>query len=115
MPAGQEEKGKSLVGYLVDMTIMEFQEMIGRVNMTALLNIMQILHNSYSHTVMVKNALIEAIEANPQGSQAASDAVDNLHAVLMRIEARYLLVKEATKQRDSSTDNAYWNLRDWGF
>ena len=115
MPAGQEEKGKSLVGYLVDMPVMEFQSMIGRVNMTALLNIMQALHGAYSHAVMVKDALIETVETDPQGSRAASGAVADLHAVLMRIEARYLLAKEAVKQRDSDTENAYWNLRNGGF
>ena len=115
MPVEQEEKGKSLVGYLVDMPMMEFQSMIDRVNMTALLNIMQILHNAYSYTVMVKNALVEAIEANPQDSQAVSDAVNNLHAVLLTIEARYLLVKDVVKQRDSDTENSYRNLRNQGF
>ena len=115
MSDGRTADGKSLVGYLVDMSLMEFQAMIGRANMTALLNIMQTLHNAYSHTVTVKNTLIEAIETNPQGSRAASDVVVNLHAVLMKIEARYLLVKEAIRQRDSDTENSYWNFRNWGF
>ena len=111
MSVEQEEKGTSLVGYLVDMSMMEFKSMIDKVNMTALLNIQQTLHIGFNYSVMVKNALIEAIETDPQGSREVSDAVADLHAVLMRIEARYLLVKEVVKQRDSDTDIAYRNLR----
>ena len=110
MSDGREGKGKSLTGYLVDMPMTEFQSVIGRVNMTALLNIMRTLHGAYIYTVMIKDALIEITEASPQAS-----TVTDLHAVLMNIEARYLLTKEAVKKRDTDTDNAYWKLRSRGF
>ena len=110
-----EEKGKSLIGCLVDMPMTEFQAMIAAANMTVLLNVMQALNGAYSHTFMVKNALIDAIETNPRDSWAATDAVASLHTVLMNIEVRFLAVKEAVRQRDSDTENAYRNLLKRGF
>ena len=106
-----EEKGKSLPGYLADMSDDDFRVMISKVNMTTLLNIQQMLHAIYSHTVRVKDALIQAI-INEQGDAwAASDTVTRLHTILLKTENRYILVKDTLKRRDLDSDSAYKRLR----
>ena len=103
----QEEQGKSLVGYLVDMTIGDFRDLMAQANMTALLNLSGTLHNTYGHVVQVKNMLIRSIESGSGNTWASTDAVTQLHLVLTKIEERYNLVKDVIKQRDSDTDAAY--------
>ena len=107
--------GKSLNGYLMDMPDDDFRAMVARANMTALLNIQQMLHIVYCHTSLVKDALIQAIMDEPEDAWVASDTVAKLHVILLKAEARYFQVKEALASRDTDTDNAYWNLRNWGF
>lgn len=112
----QALNGKSLQGYLIDMSDDEFRIMLAQVNMTALLNIQQTLLIAYTHIVRVKDAIIQAI-INKQGEVPADSciAVTKLHAILLKAEARYLQVSETLKHRDIGTENAYKELRKRGF
>ena len=102
-----DERGRSLVGHLVDMPVGEFRELVASANMTTLLNLTQVLDIAYRHTVGVKDALLDALETDSRDSWAAADTVRKLHTVLLDIERRFVLVKETIGQRDSDTDKAY--------
>ena len=104
---GQAGAGKSLSGYLMDMSDGDFQVMVAQGNMTALLNIQQMLQGTYNHTVQIKDALIQSILNEPGDSWATSDTIAKLHVISMKIETRFLQVKEALKHRDLTTDSAY--------
>ena len=111
---GRTADGKSLHGYLMDMPDDDFRVMLARANMTALLNIQQMLHVVYNHTVQVKDMLVNAIVDEPGDAGEASDTVAELHVLLLKAETRYFQVKEALKRRDSDTENMYNDLRNRG-